>query len=251
MPLPVLSRTVRRALGSTLGVLVLGTALMGYAHTPAGRPLLQWMGLSMKAAGGGGGCPLGYDVKASPEQKEAARQGFAAAHRGTLPARARPALGFTLDGTTRRQVLAWAEAHGVQCTVPRSGADLECEQVPASLLSDPGRQVAIRTLWLTFGAGGTLVSAIAVSRAPEAALIGATYAAVTQGLTQQAGAPTQQDTGRDATWLSQGLLRQTSAEYRFQDFYALARATNMGDGFVITEEYRSLPAPPSSPAPRG
>ena len=247
----VLSRTVRRALGSTLGVVVLGTALMGFAHTPPGRPLLQWMGLSMKGMGKGAGCPLGYDVKASPEQREAARQGFAAAHRGAEPARARPSLGFTLDGTTREQVLAWAGSHGVKCTEPRAGADLECAQVPASLLGNPGRQVAIRDLWLTFGGNGTLISAIAISRAPEAALISTTFAAVNDTLAQQAGPPTRKDPDSSAGFLTQGALRQASAEYRFQDFYALMRATNMGDGFVLTEEYRSLSAPPAAPAPRG
>jgi hypothetical protein len=241
------SRTTRRVLGSFVGVAVLGTALMGFAHTPPGRPLLLWMGLSMKGAG----CPLGYDVKASDAQKEAARQGFAALHRGTEPARARPSLGFLLEGTTREQVLAWAQEHGVKCATPRSVADLECEQVPASLLSNPGRRLPVQNLWLNFGAGGTLVSAIALSRSPEVDLIHASYAAVNEALTQQAGSPAKRDVEGDPTWLSGGLLRQTSAEYRFLDFYALARATNMGDGFLLTEEYRALPTPPPSSSTRG
>ena len=41
--------------------------------------------------------------------------------------------------------------------------------------------------------------------------------------------------------ISGGSLKQASAEYRFRDYYALARATNMGQGFALTEEYRSLP----------
>ena len=40
--------------------------------------------------------------------------------------------------------------------------------------------------------------------------------------------------------LAAGLLRQASAEFRFSDYYAIARVTNMGDGFMLTEEYRSL-----------
>ncbi|WP_434391223.1 hypothetical protein [Melittangium boletus] len=245
MPRLVASRTTRRVLGSVLGVAVFGTALMGFAHTPPGRPLLNWMGLSMKGAG----CPLGYDAQASVQSKEAARRGFAAAHRGAEPARVRPALGFLLEGTTRAQVLAWADEHGVRCTTPRTGADLDCEQVPATLLPLPGRQVAVGNLWLHFGAGDTLVSVIALSRSSEAAALLASYVAVNEALTQQAGPPTRRDAQQDADWLSGGLLRQTSTEYRFQDFYALARATNMGDGFLLTEEYRALP-PPTLP-PRG
>ncbi|RKI68909.1 hypothetical protein D7X55_11865 [Corallococcus sp. AB049A] len=57
------------------------------------RPLLKWMGMSMPQATSAAGCPLGYDAKQSPEQKEAARERFAAAHRGESPAQARPALG--------------------------------------------------------------------------------------------------------------------------------------------------------------
>ena len=240
------SRTVRRVLGSTLGVAVLGTALMGFAHTPPGRPLLRWMGLSMKGAA----CPLGYDVKASAEQKEAARRDFAALNRGEAPARARPSLGFLLEGTTREQVLAWAREQGVTCSPPRTAADLECEQVPAALLPTPGRQVPVNTLWLNFGASGTLVSAIALSRSPDASLLGASFAAVNEALTHQAGPASKQDAETSAAWLSGGLLRQTSAEYRFLDFYALVRATNMGDGFLLTEEYRALaPASPTAPPP--
>ena len=45
----------------------------------------------------------------------------------------------------------------------------------------------------------------------------------------------------DPRVLTQGALRQASAEFRFRDYYALARATNLGQSFVLTEEYRALP----------
>ena len=35
-------------------------------------------------------------------------------------------------------------------------------------------------------------------------------------------------------------LRQATVEYRFSDYHALVRATNMGDGYVLTEEYTRL-----------
>ena len=127
-------RAARRVLFPTLGLVVLGTALMGFAHTPAGRPLLRWMGMSIKGAG----CPLGYDVKASPEQKEAARRNFAAIHRGSSPARARPALGFGFEETTREQVRAWADSHGVKCAAPRSGAESRLRAPPRLALSRDG-----------------------------------------------------------------------------------------------------------------
>lgn len=239
----VLPRAARRALYSTAGVALLGTAVMGFAHTPPGRPLLHWMGLSMKGAGAA--CPLGYDVKQSPEQKEAARQGFAASHRGARPAGARPSLGFTFEKTTREEVLAWASAHGVKCTAPRARADLDCEKVPAALFPGSGRQADITNLWLTFSGGGTLASLIAISREKDAAPITASFVAANEALTRLSGPADKQSGEGTPTWLAQGALRQASAEYRFQDFYALTRVTNMSDGYVLTEEYRALPTLPA------
>ena len=45
---------------------------------------------------------------------------------------------------------------------------------------------------------------------------------------------------RGAFDITSGLLRQASAEYRFRDYYAIARATNLGDEYVLTEEYHAL-----------
>ncbi|MEO7329302.1 MAG: hypothetical protein ABI193_12030 [Minicystis sp.] len=153
----VLPRALKRALVSIAALGLSCTGVMGFAHTKAGRPLLALMGHGAAKDG----CPFGYDVAASPEQKEAARQRFAASHAGASRASQRPALGFTLDGTTREEVRAWASSRGITCKVPRSGPDLDCADVPSSAL-------------------------------PEA-------------------------------------------------FHMLARATNMGNDFALTEEYRSLP----------
>ena len=114
-------------------LLVLATGVIGFAHTPPGRPLLAMMGMG-KARTAGGKCPLGYDVAASPAQKESARQRFSEAHRGNGVAKARPALGFVLDQTTEAEVMKWADAHDVECKKPRSGADLDCVNVPATVV---------------------------------------------------------------------------------------------------------------------
>ena len=245
----VLPRTARRALVSMTGLAVAFTAVMGFAHTPSGRPLLKWMGMSMPQAATAAGCPLGYDVKQGPEQKEAARQRFADLHRGTGPAAARPALGFDFEQTTRARLLAWADQHGVKCVTPRSQGDLDCADVPAALFPGTGREAGIRNLWVTFGADDRLVSVIAVSRAVDAAPISATFIAANASLARLAGPATKRDGEGSVAELQQGLLRQASTEYRFQDFYALTRVTNMGDGFVLTEEYRALPTVTASALP--
>ncbi len=233
-----LLRFLRISLLSLVGLAVVFTAVVGFAHTKAGRPLLALMGHGAKK---GGACPLGFDVAASPEQKEAARLRFAADHRGEGHAAGRPALGFILDETTRDDVVAWAREHHVTCTTPRSGADLDCVNVPDTLLPDAARGAPVRDMRLVFGKRSTLISVVAVRRDSSAAAISSTFRAVTVDLAREAGPPASQEGDAGPARLSAGLLRQASAEYRFTNYYALARATNMGDGFVLTEEYRSLP----------
>jgi hypothetical protein len=237
MPRPPLGRVVKRALASILGLGVAFTAVMGFAHTKPGRPLLMLIKGSRVARGA---CPLGYDVAATPEQKAAARRRFAATHAGAERAMSRPALGFDLDRTTRADVQAWAASHSIACRAPRSGPDLDCADVPASALPEPYRGATIASVWMTFGARDTLTSVTVVRRDRSAEAISAAFRGLASLLAREAGRGMQSGDS-SATTLGSGLLRQASAEYRFRDYYALARATNMGDGFALTEEYRSLP----------
>jgi hypothetical protein len=229
-------RYLKRALAAMVGLAVAFTALVGFAHTRRGRPLLALLSGS-KARGG---CPLGYDAARTPAQKEAARRVFAVSHAGEDRAAARPALGFELDRTTRADVGTWARVHGVACKVPRSGPDLDCADVPDAALPAPYRGAPIVSLWLSFGAGDTLDSLVVVRRSPDAATISATFEAVTSTVATEAGQARVVDGDPSAERLAAGLLHQASAEYRFRNYYAVARATNMGDAFALTEEYRSL-----------
>ena len=233
------ARFVKVSVLSVLGLALAFTAFMGFAHTRAGRPLLALMGHGAHGPSAGG-CPLGFDRAATPAQRATARARFAADHRGEGRATARPALGFRLDETTRADVTAWAASHGVTCKKPRSGADVDCADLPEALLPDASRGAGVRSLWLTFGADDTLVSVVAVRRDASAGVISAAFRAVTGDLASEAGPAATVEGDPSAARLSSGLLQQASAEYRFRDYYALARATNMGDGFVLTEEYRSL-----------
>lgn len=233
-------RFAKRLLASVAALLVALTALMGFAHTQSGRPLLAMMGRAMGGGGGKNGCPLGYDVAATPAQKRAARAQFAAAHQGEMAASGRPALGFVLDVTTRDDVAEWARAHGVACVAPRSGHDLDCSDVADSLLPVAFRGVGVRNLWLDFGANGELVAVIAVRRDESPSAIVATFEAINSDLANEAGAAAKVEGVASASRLAAAPLQQASSEYRFTNYYALARATNMGDGYLLTEEYRSL-----------
>lgn len=228
----------RAALGVTFAGVAF-TGVMGFAHTKPGRPLLAWMGVhgAKKVAS----CPLGFDVAQTPEQKEGARRSFASTHHGAERASERPALGFLLDKTTKGDVSAWAIANGVRCVRPKSGPDLDCADVPSAVLPEAFRGAEVRSVWLNFGAEDRLISIIAVRRTREAGVLSATFSTVTAEIAREAGPASSTQGDASAEVLASGALRQASAEYRFRNYYALARATNMGDGFVLTEEYRSLP----------
>jgi hypothetical protein len=229
---------MRRVLVGTAVAFLALTGLLGFAHTKAGAPLLAVMGRHAK----GQVCPLGYGAGsgAGPAEKARARRSFAAAHRGAAAARARPALGFTLERTTRGEVLAWAERHGLRCRVPRPPFDLECSDVPAGALPGGGAGEPIRTLWLGFGSREELLSVVAVRWTPEAAAIRAAFTSAVDALTQHAGPASASTGAASVELLAAGPLRQASAEYRFSDYYSVARATHLGDGYVLTEEYRAL-----------
>ncbi len=226
----------RLALG--LAALLVGlTAIIGVAHTQVGRPLLAYMpwGKAVK-----GVCPLGYDAPITAEAREAAQKRFAAQHRGEAMAVSRPALGFALAQATTADVLAWASAHGVTCQKPRMGHDLECKDIKSNDLPAPDDGASVGSLWLDFGVDGKLVSVIALRRDKNVDAIAETFNMVKETVTQAAGPPVKASQEVVRTELLAGLLRQTSAEFRFANYYALARATHMVDGFLLTEEYHSL-----------
>ena len=228
--------TVAAALAATVGL----TALIGFAHTKHGRPLLALLGAHGSHHRGGGGCPLGFDKAQTPEQKEASRASFSRAHRGAALVRARPALGFRLDATTEADVLAWAQASGVSCKKPRAGYDLDCAAIPDSALPEAERGAGLRSLWLGFGGDGKLVTVVAVRKSADPRVVSEAFASV-KGRVEHAAGPASSVVGEGRPEeLASGALYQASAEYRFKNYYALARATNMGDGFLLTEEYRSL-----------
>jgi hypothetical protein len=231
-------RAGRYAFTATLAAGVLFTGVVGFAHTAPGRPLLGVIG-PLLGMSGGGRCPLGYDVKATPAQRQAQRRQFATTHPGSTKARERPAMGFVLDETTRGDVAAWATQHGVTCVVPKSGPDLRCENVPRASLPDHEQGIALHSLWFTFGAGDTLIAAVGIRNDKSELVIGQAFSRVTHTVEEAAGPATKAD--GDPSALASGTLYQASAEYRFQDYFVVARATNMGSqGFMLSEEYRSL-----------
>jgi hypothetical protein len=229
-----MKRALARVLTIGAATFALALGVLGFAHTSACSPLFAAV---MRVTHGG--CPFGYDQALSPAQRERAQLSFATTHRGERRARTRPALGFLLDRTTRSEVVAQLAAHGIACAPGTGMSDLTCLGVPSQAL--PNAAGPARNLWFTFGVRQQLLSILALSRAHEADIISETFIATRSALDDQAGTVTKTGGDSDPRVLTQGALRQASAEFRFRDYYALARATNLGQSFVLTEEYRALP----------
>jgi len=95
-------------------------------------------------------------------------------------------------------------------------------------------------MWLDFGSDGRLVSVISARSNPSAAAVGDAFSSIRKDLDQNAGQPAVVGSGSPEN-LASAALYQASAEYRFKDYYAVVRATNVGGGkYLLTEEYRTL-----------
>jgi hypothetical protein len=228
-------RALTRALAIGVGATSILLAAAELAHTSTGRPMLRAV---MRMAHGG--CPFGYDKPMTLAERERKNQNFAIGHRGQERAANRPALGFVLDRTTRSEVLAQMAKHGVSCNSARGFSDLTCTGVPSSALDGLTAYAPPRNLWFTFGSKELLLSVVAISRDADPKAIGDAFVATRAVLDHEAGPAAVATGSADARALTSGLLRQASAEFRFSNYYALTRATNLGKGFLFTEEYRSL-----------
>jgi hypothetical protein len=224
-------KRLARRIGLSLGTAL---ALVTVIHLP---PLSGWLGIT---GGHGGGCPFGFDHEESAEGHKVAKARLDATLRGQTPALARPALGFTLDVTTVTDVQQWSIAHGLGCEAKHGGTLVECGEVPASALPRGAGALGLTSAWFQFGDHGTLESLKTVRRDPVVGAVSAAFDAVQTDVSARAGAPAKQDGSAAPEVLANGALRQAMVEYRFTDYRALVRATNMGNGFVLSEEYATL-----------
>lgn len=207
---------------------VVVTGLIGLAHRPEVRPAMRWLG---GALGLTQRCPFGYDVVASPEEVARARRDFSASHAGTAPAPTRQVLGLELGQSTRGDVEAWSAGSGSRCTAGRDPSHLTCTP------SRAGEDLLESTVWLEFDEHDVLSRLTTVRKAERVAVINGAFAQVIATL---GTAPVHRDGEATEAFLAGGSLRQASAEYRFSNYFALVRATNLGAAYLLTEDYRAL-----------
>ncbi|MDQ3366120.1 MAG: hypothetical protein M3680_11905 [Myxococcota bacterium] len=220
-----MQRRTRRILWWTGGALGLFVAVSALVHLPAVQYAMGWTNPD-----GTGACPFGDGAaRVASDAPTVPRSGPVA--------RTRPALGFTLGTTTRAQLASWATQHAVTCTPRRGGTLIECGDVPAALLADHGAALGGTTAWFELDDRGVLTTVKMLRRATGADPIARAFAATELALTTRAGAPAITDGSAAPEVLASGAFRQATRDYRFADYRALVRATNLGDGYVLTESY--------------
>ncbi len=218
-----MTRSFTTLLWLLAGVLALTTVLTVAIHLGPVRTLLGW-----KPLGAGDSisafCPFG----------DGGEPAHIAAAPGQIPTSDRPALGFALGVTTRSDVDRWATEHQIRCKAQRRGAIVECTDVPAELVA--GAALAATSLWFRFD-DGSLAGIQTVRRTPVVGDVVAAFHAVETSMTSVVGPPSRHDGVAIEDSLSRGALRQATVEYTAPSYRAVVRATNMGNGYVLTESY--------------
>jgi hypothetical protein len=217
---------LRKKVAVGLALVALPTALLGFAHTPVGRPLLARLG------GSGAGCPVGAPI--TPAQLEAQRAAAMAPLRGLALAPSRPALGLAIDRSTPADVRAWATELGMQCEAGLIQSAVRCEGSVAA--------GAIRNVYARFDTAERLV-ALDVFRAGAAgSLAAARFDERRRLLASDLGPPADTSGEATAAYLEAAPLRRAAIAYRFRDFAADVSAVNHAPGdVVLREQYRSIP----------
>jgi hypothetical protein len=235
-------KTLRRVLAYSLGTLALAAALITAWHLP---PVRRLLGLAPLAHPTHGSCPFGFggssstpsasDIAAARQREVDAAAAYRVAHADEPLAHARPALGFVLGTTTIAQVDQWASDNHVSCTHRNGDALVECANIPSALLAPA--PIGATAAWFEFGARGTLRTVKTERDDADVAKVADAFTQTQDAVTAAAGAPRTIVGSAAPGVLSHGLLRQASVEYRFQDYRAVVRATNMGHGYSLTETY--------------
>lgn len=223
---PIRRWALRAFLGAAT-LAALGVAVIGFAHTEPGRPLLRYIP-------GMGACPL--DAPLTAADRTRVRQQVLAPLAGEHPAASRKVLTFELGRTTRADVTAWAAAHAIACQPGRKLA-LRCLSVPSSALD---QVTAFDEVSFDFGPDDQLTTLDGSSSLDDAALAADFVATRDRTLRDQLGAPTTVRGEANAETVNVGPLSQISREFRFSDVHTRVIATNSSRGKFAVREFHQL-----------
>jgi hypothetical protein len=202
-------------------------AVMGFLHTPYGRPLMRRLGMA---------CPA---MKVSPVQAEAVRLRAVATLRTSVPSPARPAMGQTLDVSRASDVVVWARARGLTCAEEmRPSHALRCARAEVPLASDPKAPPSDQIAF-AFAPDGRLVSVDRLRSTLTAAEASRLFTETTDSLTATLGPGGQMVGEATPTYLAGGSMHTARLQYRFSDYLATVTAMNISGRVVMHEQYES------------
>lgn len=206
--------------------------LIGFAHTEAGRPLLN-------ALRGAPGCPA--DLAAlQPDRIEASRVAAVAKRRGAAHESSRRALGFTLGETSKADVIAYLSEHTVECEDKQQGSVLRCKGAPSEL--SPSGAPRVDDLHLQFDEAERLVAVDLYREGTSSCAAVAWLGEMDDKLAREVGPATGKQGEVSETFLEGGTLRRASNQYRYRGYVAEVSATRFGArGVRVREQYQWVP----------
>ncbi len=252
-PTPRSYRRFLKPLSIIAGVVVTYIGVVGFAHTPKGRPLLPYLGLQyFGSAAASAMCPVG-GKDPSPERLEAQRVNAMQTMRGTGLAPSNQVLGFTLEKTQKSEVLAWAAASHIACKLQVSEQALDCSDVHTNALprdsevaSAAGADRTIDSLFMRFRPDGVLVGidAMLTDSSGNGQRAAEHYAAASQDLASRFGAPNLQSaqTAGSTDELLAKPFSQRQVVYRYENLAVDVRLLSTSGGRLMWRaQYRSVP----------
>jgi len=228
-----LQRALVRTAAALAAVAGLGTALIGFAHTPWGRPLLKLPLLSALAHHAG--CPVGAIDPVSFERVRATKL------RGELgkeAATTHPALGFELGRSERRDVERWAQSVAVSCRPGFVESVLECEDVKV-----PGA-LPIAQLRLQFDGNSRLVGVDLFRSQAAAETLVSAFATSGRELDAQVGPATSSVGTASVAEATASPFKTVLRKYSYRDYVATLTLVNLGKrGLRLREQYGFVSPP--------
>lgn len=223
-----------RVLVGTGAAAVLLTGLVGVLHMPFASALLRKISPASL-------CPVTHGTSA---QIDRAHGIGAAAIRASAATRAplRPALGFTLEKTTRAEIDAWAKKHDLSCGNINGNPTLRrCSDVPAKAVGEPESDGPLEEVAFELRGTGELVSVETLRRGIDPARAADVVGGLERSAASSLGPPSKSGGEPTTAHLAHGFMASYEAEHTFQDYRATISATNMGrSGVMVREQYLSV-----------
>jgi hypothetical protein len=179
-------------------------------------------------------------ARMTPVESESARHMALGVDHGSVPAPARPALGFALDVTTPTDVRVWAKRERVDCDDARVGL-IKCTNVRPEALGLPAADGKIDELSLEFNGQEHLVNATTYREHLNPASATAMARAIVGSLRDTLGQAGKSGGNFDvAQFSAPGARSISTVMYRFTDYVADVTAMNAPSGGpAIREHYMS------------